>query len=227
MSSVNLKRQKQINSQMGEVMDDFDRFEFFFATHWKKIVVVAVVAVLAVAAYCTYGYFDKRNAQEASAAYLKAENIAQINEAVAKYSNAPAWIYVKLASLYIAEKDYAPAAEALKKAAADSTAPEMQWRAQLNLAYLDELQNKNADAADAFAQLAQSLRQNGAAGYAVEAYFAAGRNYIAAKDNAKAAAILTEGRNYLEALPQQEKMLMQSYSMAIIGMLAEMPAADK
>ena len=227
MSSVNLKRQKQINSQMGEVMDDFDRFEFFFATNWKKIVIVAVIAVLAVAAYCTYGYFEKRNSREAASAYLKAENIAQINEAVAKYDNAPAWIYIKLASLYLAEKNYTSAAEALKKAAVDTAAPEMQWRAQLNLAYLDELQNKNAEAADAFAQLAQSLRQNGAAGYAVEAYFAAGRNYIAAKDNAKAAAILTEGRSFLESLPQQEAMVLQSYSMAIIGMLAEMPAAAK
>ena len=52
MSSVNLKRKKQTNAQMSEVMDDFDRFEFFFATHWKKIVAVAVIAVLAVLLIC-------------------------------------------------------------------------------------------------------------------------------------------------------------------------------
>ena len=49
MSSVNLNRQKKLNAQMNEVMDDFDRFEYFFATNWKKIVIAAVLVVVAVA----------------------------------------------------------------------------------------------------------------------------------------------------------------------------------
>ena len=48
MSSVNLKRQKELNAEVSQVMDDFDRFEYGFVTHWKKIVAAAVLVVVVV-----------------------------------------------------------------------------------------------------------------------------------------------------------------------------------
>ena len=220
MSSVNLKRQKQINSQMNEVMDEFDRFEYFFATKWKKIVIVAVLAIVAVAVYCTVDYVQKNNQRKAAIAFSKAATIEEINTAVAQYPDAPAWLYLKLASLQIAQKDYAQAADALKKAAANPELPELQWRAQLNLAYLEELQNNYAAAAELFAAQAQSLRAPGSVGYACEAYCAAVRNYAAAKNNAKAAEVLTEADNYLAALPPQERMIAENFAAILKSMRA-------
>ena len=82
MSSVNLNRQKKINEQMKEVMDDFDRFEYFFASHWKHIVYAAIAVVVVVAAIVSVKYFVNKSSDAAAAAYDKAEDIAQLEKAI-------------------------------------------------------------------------------------------------------------------------------------------------
>ena len=97
MSSVNLNRQKKINDQMKEVMDDFDRFEYFFASHWKHIVMAAVAVVVVVAVIVTAKYVINKNKLEAAQAFGKATDIAQFEAAFAQYSSAPATAYLQLA----------------------------------------------------------------------------------------------------------------------------------
>ena len=70
MSSVNLNRQKKINDQMKEVMDDFDRFEYFFASHWKHIVYAAIAVVVIVAAVVSVKYFSNKSAIAAAVAVI-------------------------------------------------------------------------------------------------------------------------------------------------------------
>ena len=64
MSSVNLNRQKKINEQMKEVMDDFDRFEYFFASHWKHIVYAAIAVVVVVVVAADAGVVGQLACQE-------------------------------------------------------------------------------------------------------------------------------------------------------------------
>ena len=221
MSSVNLKRQQKINSQMGEVMDDFDRFEFFLATHWKKIVVCAVVAVVAVAVYVTVSSVMQNNRREAGMAYAKATTAAELEQAINKFGNAPGAVYLQLANMYMDGKDYAKAAAALTKAIEDDSDVNSVCRAKLNLAYLDELQNKYAAAAAAFADFAKSCREPGCASFAAEGYAAAGRNYLLAKDKAAAGNILEAGRSYIKNLPAGEAASVRQFGVIIAGLLAE------
>ena len=219
MSSVNLKRQQKINSQMGEVMDDFDRFEFFLANHWKKIVIVAILAVVAVAVYVTVASVMQNNRRDAALAYAKAKNAAELEQAISKFSNAPGAIYLQLAGMYINSKDYDKARAALVKAAADDSDVSSGCRAKLNLAGLDELQGKYAEAAAAFADFAKSCREPGCAVFAAEAYAAAGRNYLLAKDKSAAKNILEAGRAFVKTLPAEDVAASRQFGMIIAGLL--------
>lgn len=220
MSSVNLNRQKKINDQMKEVMDDFDRFEYFFASNWKRIVFAAIAVVVAVAAVVTVKYVINKNKQAAAQAFGKASDIAQYEAAFAKYSYAPATAYLQLAKLYQDKKDYAKARKQLVSAAGLTETPEVQWRARLNLAYLDELEGKFADGAKSFADTAKTLRAPGSAGYAAEAYYAAGRLYLLAKQPKAAREILEAGRNYIKTLSADERQAAQNFSEMINSVLA-------
>ena len=220
MSSVNLNRQKKINEQMKEVMDDFDRFEYFFASHWKHIVYAAIAVVVVVAAIVSVKYFVNKSSDAAAAAYDKAEDIAQLEKAIKDYGKTPAAVYLRLAGMYIAQKDYANARKQLVAAASDNKAVEVQWRARLNLAYLDELEGKYAEAAKAFADFAKAVRTPGSAAYAAEAYVAAGRNYLLANKAADAKSVLEAARRFIQAAPAAERSDLQAYTSMINGMLA-------
>ena len=226
MSSVNLKRQQKINAQMSEVMDDFDRFEFFFASNWKKIVIAAVVAVVAVTAIVAVKYVVSQNKLKAAQAYSKAATIAQLEAAIAEYGNTPATVYLQLAALYIDAKDYANARKQLL-AAAEGDAAELRWRAQLNLGYLAELEGKLDEAAAVFADFARSCRDAGSAGYAAEAYTAAGRIYKLAGKKAEAKNILEAGRNFVQGVSMDERPALQGFAGMINSMLADSTLAAK
>ncbi len=220
MSSVNLNRQKKINEQMKEVMDDFDRFEYFFASHWKHIVYAAIGVVVLVAVIVSIKYFCNQKEQASAIAYSKAADIEQLEAAIKKYDNAPGSVYLRLSGMYIAKKDYANAAKQLKLAAADSKAPEIQWRAQLNMGYLAELEGKYEAAAGQFADFAKSRREPGSAGYAAEAYAAAGRLYNLAGKGAEAVEILKSGKNFILGVSADERAVMQAFESMINSMLA-------
>ena len=227
MSSVNLNRQKKINDQMKEVMDDFDRFEYFFATHWKHIVYAAIAVVVIVAAIVSVKYFSNKSAAAAAVAYDKATDIAQLEKAIKDHGKAPAAIYVRLAGMYIAKKDYANARKQLLTAAADNSAVEVQWRARLNLAYVDELEGKYAEGAKNFADFAKSVRTPGSAAYAAEAYVSAARLYTLAGKTADARSILESAKRFIRTAPAADRATLQSYSGQINSMLANLPAAVK
>lgn len=227
MSSVNLNRQKKINDQMKEVMDDFDRFEYFFASHWKHIVYAAIAVVVIVAAVVSVKYFSNKSAIAAAVAYDKAADIAQLEKAIKDHGKAPSAIYVRLGGMYIAQKDYANARKQLMIAAADNSAIEVQWRARLNLAYVDELEGKYADAAKNFADFAKSVRTPGSAAYAAEAYVNAGRLYTLAGKTADAKSTLEAAKRFIQTAPAEDRAGLQNYAGQINSMLANLPQAVK
>ena len=220
MSSVNLKRQQKINSQMNEVMDEFDRFEYFFATHWKKIVAVAILVVVGVGVYAGITYAMKRSSEKAAQAYSSAKNLTELEAAVAQYKNPPAWVNVKLASYYIEKKDYAKAATALQAAAQDSSAPEFQWRAMINLALLKEMQGKYKEAAEEAMKTAK-IRVPGSTLYAIEGYIAAARNYDLAGDKVSALKTIDNAKVFLQGLPPEQRSAMLNYNVIFNIMASE------
>lgn len=220
MSSVNLNRQKKLNAQMNEVMDDFDRFEYFFATNWKKIVIAAVLVVVAVAVIVSVRAIMDSRRMAAAEAYDKAADIAQLEAAIAKHGNAPGAVTMRLASLYIEKKDFTNARKQLTLAAADKDAADVRYRASLNLGYLDEMEGKAADGAKRFENIAKQLREPGSAAYAAEAYTAAGRLYLAAGKKAEAKAILEAGRSFIKGLPAEQQPVAQGFTGMINALLA-------
>ena len=220
MSSVNLNRQKKLNAQMNEVMDDFDRFEYFFATNWKKIVIAAVLVVVAVAVIVSVRAIMDSRRMAAAEAYDKATDIAQLEAAIAKYGNAPGAVTMRLAALYIEKKDLANARKQLTLAATDKDAADVRYRASLNLGYLDEMEGKAADGAKRFENIAKQLREPGSAAYAAEAYTAAGRLYLAAGKKAEAKAILKAGRSFIKGLPADQQPVAQGFTGMINALLA-------
>ena len=225
MSSVNLKRQKKVNSQMSEVMDEFDRFEYFFASHWKKIVAVAVLAVLAVGVYAIIAYAMKRNNEKAAMAYSSAKNLQELEAAVAQYKNPPSWVNVRMAAYYAEKKDYNKAVALLTQAAQDGYAPETQWSAMLNLAKVKELQGKYPEAAADALKLA-NVRVPGSAIFAMEGFMTAIHNYKLAGDKANALKTLEAAKKFIASIPpaQQTQSLVQ-YMLFLNVMSAEIDMA--
>ena len=220
MSSVNLKRQKELNAQMNEVMDDFDRFEYFFATNWKKIVIAAVLVVVAVAVIVSVQALLESRRMAAAKAYDKALDITQLEAAIAKYGNAPGAVTMRLAALYIEKKDFANARKQLELAAADKDAADVRCRASLNLAYLDEMEGKAADGAKRLESIAKQLREPGTAAYAAEAYTSAGRLYLLCGKKAEAKAILEAGRSFIKGLNAEQQQAAGGFTGMINALLA-------
>ncbi len=227
MSSVNLNRQKKINEQMKEVMDDFDRFEFFFASNLKRIVIGAVVIVLAVAAIVVGKYVINSKAKTAAEAYAKAADIKQLEAAITEYGNANAAIYLRLGGMYLAKKDYANARKNFQIAAQEKADTPAKWQSMITLAYIDELENKFEAAAGKFADLAKTLRAPGSSVYAAEAYTAAGRLYQKANKNAEAQQILEGGRSFIKGLSNEDRQAVATFENMINSLLANAPATVK
>jgi len=196
MSSVNLKRQKEINAQMSQVMDDFDRFEFFFAEHWKKIVAAAVLIVLGVAAVVSFRVYSHHRQLTAAVAFNQAADVGALEKALARYGSAEASAAarLRLAGLYVDAKNYEGARRELQAVSGDSKVPELAWRATLNLGYLAELEGKFEEAAGIFAAFAAQTAA-GSEGYRGEAFVNAGRLYLAAGKQQEAREILEAARS--------------------------------
>ena len=220
MSSVNLNRQKKLNAQMNEVMDDFDRFEYFFATNWKRIVTAAAAIVVIIAAVVSISSCRASSKLAAAKAYDKAANIDELNAAIKKHGNASANVYLRLAGMYIEKKDYKNARTSLESAIAGNDSAEMKYRAMLNLGYVDELENKFAEGAKRFADFAQTMREPGSAAYATEAYGAAGRLYLMAGKTAEGKKLLNEGRSFIKSVPADERPALQAFNGMINSLLA-------
>ena len=188
-----------------------NRYIFIYSA---VLVVVAVAVIVSVRAI-----MDSRR-MAAAEAYDKATDIAQLENAIAKYGNAPGAVTMRLAALYIEKKDFANARKQLTLAAADKDAADVRYRASLNLGYLDEMEGKAADGAKRFENIAKQLREPGSAAYAAEAYTAAGRLYLAAGKKAEAKAILEAGRSFIKGLPADQQQVANGFVGMINALLA-------
>ena len=193
MSSVNLKRQKELNAEVSQVMDDFDRFEYGFVTHWKKIVAAAVLIVVAVTVFVSAKVYFNHCENKAAAALGQAQTAEALEKALAQYGSsaaAPA-ARLRLASLYVADKKYDGARREFQIVSGDRGASELAWRAVLNLACLAELEGKTEEAAQSFAAFSRTDAV-GSEGYRAEALANAARLFLASGKKAEALKMLDE-----------------------------------
>lgn len=171
--------------------DDFDRFEGFVIKNWKRILhfFIAVVIAAAIAAILVKVYNSNRSA--AVAALSNAKTSEQLSKAIEEYPDTLSALSarVRLAEIYIKEKQYEKAREAYAGIIAFPGAPpEMLWQARMSSAFLFDAQGKEEKAAHMFSALASSPllpRQLRA-----EAAFNAGRLYHSLGDKQKALPML-------------------------------------
>lgn len=162
-----------------ELLDDFDKFENFVVTKWKFIIYVCIAIVIGVAVGAIGFSVNRSMDAKAITKIAAAQTIDELKSVIDKYPGKPAITNarVKLASLYIANKDYDNAISQYSSiAAASRTLDAQKWRAELNIGYISELKDKKTGALKfaeiaARASLPESIR--------AEANFSAGRLYLA------------------------------------------------
>lgn len=175
------------------LLDDFDKFENFAMTQWKKIIVVCVVIVVGVAVYSTVVALQSQAEDKMVTTLVNAKTIDELKVALTEYPEAGASVgaRLRLATLYRKDKQYMDAANELVRVVATADIPaHLKYRAKLDIAYLDELAGERENAAEKFSAIAvdamapQAMKCEGA--------YSAGRIYLELKNNAKAIMLLQD-----------------------------------
>lgn len=181
------KNKKVITSDVGsELFDELDRFEHFFITYWKQIVFFCVLLVVIVAAVAA-GYSIKVSRQnKADSTIASANTVEDLAKVINDYQGNPAVnvASVKLARIYVNNKDYDKALQQYQKIAASDAPDEIRLRAKLNSCYVMELQGALEKAAGAFAEIGSSSLYPPS--IRSEANYSAGRIYADLKNYQKA-----------------------------------------
>ena len=183
---------KALNAEISKaMMSDFERIGQGFIDYWKLLALVVVGIALLVAVICWAAEHQKNSLRKAQEAISEAADIAALTEALETYGStnaAPAGRF-RLAQLYIQEKQYDKALEALSLATGSEDAF-LNGNIALTEGYVLELAGKPAEAAEKFA--AASDNAAFPAAMRAEARFAAGRLFVAQKDLARARTILEQ-----------------------------------
>lgn len=173
-----------------ELFDDFDRFEQFAIGNWKKIVYVCCAAVLLVAAGAIAMAVSKSMDAKAVSSIAGAETAEDISKVLKDYSAHPAVnnARLRLASLYSSQKEYDKALEQYQALINANVPDVMRQRAEMNIAYIWELQGNKEKAAAKFAEIGSNAILPEAV--RAEANYSAGRIYASIKSVDKAMPLL-------------------------------------
>lgn len=192
------KIDQAINS---ELFDDFDKFDHFFLSNWKKIVwsAVGILIVIAIIAGI-YGYRENQRIAAAKA-LANAENIDELRAVIAKYPESPSAnsAELRIASQEAAQGNYEAAIKELEVAIAADPDSEMSMFAAVQLGYLAELNQETEKAENYFAKVASN--KEFPAYITAEANYQLGRLAVSRND-------LAAAQEYLErvAVLQSEDM---------------------
>lgn len=173
-----------------ELFDDFDRFEHFAINNWKKIIYFCCAAVLLVAAGAIALAVSKSMDAKAVSSIANAETAGEISEILKEYPGHPAAnnARLRLASLYTSQKEYDKALEQYQSLLNANVPDVMRQRAEMNIAYIWELQGNKEKAAAKFAEIgANSILPEAVR---AEANYSAGRIYASIKNVDKAIPLL-------------------------------------
>jgi len=218
------EKKKALDAEINDMLlDDIDKFEHFAANNWKGIIYAcfAIFAAIVVGAIA----FQVRNSMRSKALNVisAAETKDALEKVVKDYSSYPAVnsARIKLALIYVNEKNYDKAAELYKIMQTSSALPdEMRWRAALNISYITELKGEKEKAAAAFAETGSSSLMSES--FRAEANYSAGRIYSELNNNPKAAELLktaalsSVGQGASAFWGNQAKMLLERITVAAV-----------
>ena len=177
---------KHHNDAFKDAVDDFDKFEDFFSSNLKVILIAfGVIAIVLAAGTFIYQSIEKADKKEAGE-LTAAQTVSELEQIVKKYPNNKA-VYpaqMRLATVYFKDKKYEKALAIYSKLAVKAPSGEIKNRAKLNEGYTLEVMNKKQDSADKFSLVGQDstlpeyIRN--------EANYSAGRIYALINQNEKA-----------------------------------------
>ena len=151
-----IKEQNIDDAVFKDAVDDFDRFEDFFSTNLKKILIASIVIVVVlIAGYMIYTQIEEAK-NKASVALTSAKTIEELNNAIKKYPDSITDDAAKLnlATLYFNDEKFQKALDAYQALAISAQPGNVRNRARLNEAYTLEVMKKTEESADKFAMIA-------------------------------------------------------------------------
>lgn len=199
-----LKDTKALNKEIiNTLFTDEERAGMFLAKHWKTLVVLALLVVVAVTG--AFAFFKHRETVKretvAKFAQLKRANtaaeidksISELEALLAQNPDVPGSDAARfwLSEQYVAKKKYDLARREMNAVISSAQGPEGAYsrnRAQLNIAYISEIEGKTDEAAKKFDALARSSALPVAV--RAEAAYAAGRLYLDLKKTENAQKVL-------------------------------------
>jgi hypothetical protein len=204
------RNKKAIDAEItSTVFDDFEKFEFFFVTYWKQIIYLCAAIILGVAAVGSYMAWQKIKANNAAGVFAAAQKPVvgkdetpdykameeKILKAIKQYPFEPATLgaRLRLARIYVHDKNFDKAFEQYKILAASKLPEEMRWRIRLDEAYALELCGKTEQAVAKFVEASADLFSP--EDFRSEANFGAGRLYLQNGDKTNAEKYLTKAVN--------------------------------
>ncbi len=148
---------KKLNSEISQALfSDAERFEMFFAAHWRKITAAAIIVAIAIAGVFYFSGMKRRADRRAACVLADAVTAGDLERALAQYgraSGAPV-ARLRLVRLYTDGKQYDKALIEVKRVADDAEADAtLRANAALTEAYLQEMSGKIDSAAKLFAAL--------------------------------------------------------------------------
>lgn len=186
------------------LMDDFDRFEHLAITYWKQILWSSVLIVVGVAAVFSFLAWQASADKQAADVLANAKTEQEILKAVQEYGSNKAARYarLRLAGMYIEQKQFDKAFEQFKLVAASGAPDEMLWQTRLAEAYALELAGRFQDAVERFAEIGRDSFLPEA--FRCEANYSAGRISIQLKDTKNAEKYLLKAKNAMVAVRGQQ-----------------------
>lgn len=143
-----VKKKKQ-EVPVSQQTNGMDLFEVWFAANWKLATTVLAAVVLVIVIGVIGWHINAAQKKAVQREIAAAATVAELENVIGKYPenvNTPA-AAMKLSSLYLAEKNYAKAYDALAKAAKSPAADMfMRIRAAIDCAGILELQGNTVDA---------------------------------------------------------------------------------
>lgn len=178
---------KKKETPVSEQADAMDVAQEWFVRNWKLAVAAVAVIAAVVAVIAIVGHVRAASDRKARAEIASASTIASLTEVLAKHSGNPASVGAaqRLASLYLAEKDYENARKALKFVIDFEKAdPYIRTRAAIDSAGILEIEGSREAACGEFRSIAADPAADEV--LRAEAAFAAARIAFEMKDWSKA-----------------------------------------
>ena len=224
------RRKRDLDKQIGfSLFDDFDKFEQFFLTHWKKFCFAGGAIVVLAAVWGIGSLIQQNSNNKAVTALNSASSMEELVAAIDEFGDSKIANEARLRLVTMLESagNYDDAIAQLD-AVLDSDCPdEQRAQAAISRAYLMERAGKVSEAAAVFAEIAQDPNLP-VQEYAAQAYYNAGRLYLSLGDNANAVKYLNKARaglKFAEAQAGMQDPFRDAMAAKLLDQINSAPAA--